>query len=140
MERSDFGALNIRHFTPEEVEGTGAKLSDVNFELIVRLEKFRDLIGRVVVLLPNGLTTGEHKSEWHRKGMAVDIAFREEDGAVDIQEIFICALQAGYTGIGIYFNETAYSFHFDLRPAYSFWRGMKKHRADNWDYSKLISI
>ena len=73
------------------------------------------------------------------EGMAVDIAFREEDGAVDIQEIFICALQAGYTGIGIYWNGIAWSFHFDLRPIYAFWTAVKGHREIAWIYRPLLS-
>lgn len=138
MKESDFDDMKITNFTKEEIESTGAKLGDVSPELIYNLDCFRKEIGRVVVLLPNGLTTGEHKSEWHGKGLAVDTAL-QDTMPVDINLVFCTVLRAGFTGIGIYWNGAAWSFHFDLRPAYTFWRAIKGHRETAWIYLPFLS-
>lgn len=138
MEEKDFAECDIKHFTKEEIERTGAKLADVKTELIIVLDDFRELAGRVVVLLPNGMTTGQHKAKEHPQGKAVDIGFRETDGAVDMQAMFISALEAGFTGIGIYWNGIAYSMHLDMRESYSFWKGTKNHGDTAWRYLPLV--
>lgn len=132
-----FDFSHIKHFTPAEIIGTGAKLSDVCVETILTLDKFRELINRLVCLLPGGLTTGIHTSVWHKRGMAVDFAF--EDGvAIDVQKVVCVMLTAGFAGCGVYWNEAAYSFHGDLRPDITLWRGTKKHHGGAWKYGKLI--
>ena len=135
---TDFDQYSIVNFSVEEIENTGAKLADIQLELIYRLQYFRNKIQRVVCLLPNGLTTGRHTAKEHPNGLAVDFALREGDGPVVVSMIFKKALESGFKGIGIYHNEAAYSFHFDLRKEFSFWCGFKKHRKNNWEYQSLI--
>jgi hypothetical protein len=102
------------------------------------VQRFRVNVGRRVVLLPNGLTTGGHKSKEHAAGLAADVGFYEADGPVDIRSCFAAALDAGARGIGIYWNGAAYSMHMDLRKPYSFWCGTKRHRESEWRYLPLI--
>jgi hypothetical protein len=128
----------IRNFTADEVTRTGAKLNDVDGSLLSAYDKFRDLVGRRVTLLPGGLTTGNHNSIWHKKGMAGDCALYEEDGPVSVSDVFKAALEAGFKGIGVYYNQIAYSFHLDLRPAYGFWARYREHREPHWHEVGLI--
>lgn len=140
MRKEDFENYGIVHFTPEEVEGTGASLDDVDVELLVRYDKFRKLLKRRVVFAPNGLTTGRHSSSLHPRGKAGDCHFVEMDGPIDARTILEAGLGAGFHGIGIYWNGFAYSTHLDLRKEYGFWSGWKKHRQENWEYLPLITI
>lgn len=138
MREEDFDLHNITCFTPEEVRGTGADLFDISLLLMLMLQKFRKSIGRKVVLLPKGMTTGEHKSQEHRMGLAVDVAFTEQDGPVDIAVVFRSCLTAGAKGIGVYWNGSAYSVHMDLRKEYTFWGAWKAHRKNTWNYTSLL--
>ncbi|MBU2249106.1 MAG: hypothetical protein KKD77_20330, partial [Gammaproteobacteria bacterium] len=98
------------------------KLKDVQYKLIYKLDVFRELIGLPVKLLLNGLTTGDHVAVWHKKGLAVDITIR---GEIDLFEAIKSAWVAGFRGVGIYWNGKAYSFHLDLRGAFSLWKAVK---------------
>ncbi len=138
MISSDFSKYNIKNFTPEEIESTGAKLEDVQLETIFKLQYFRNKIKRTIVLLNNGLTSGNHSSKKHPEGLAVDFTFREGDGTISVTEVFKYALEAKFKGIGIYHNQATYSFHFDLRECYGFWSARKEHRATSWEYDSLI--
>jgi hypothetical protein len=128
----------LRYFQASEVTNTGAELGSVQLELMHALDAFRRTLGRPVVLLPNGLTTGNHKAIAHRQGMAADVAIRESEGSVDVQLVFKAALVGGFKGIGIYWNDAAYSFHLELSVNYRFWVARKKHRETHWVYEPLI--
>jgi len=138
MREEDFKIQNIYTFSPAEVRGTGAHLDDIQLPLLLALHRFRKTLRRRVVLLPNGMTTGEHTAPEHRLGLAADIAFIEADGKVLVEYIFKAALTAGIKGIGIYWNGSAYSVHLDLRGSFAFWSAVKKHRENNWIYAGLI--
>jgi len=137
---SDFKDNGIEKFTPDEIVRTGATLASVQVFTMIHLNTFRLDIDRATVLLSNGLTTGDHRARWHPLGFAVDGAFREGDGPVLFKRVLYAALQAGFHGIGIYHNGTAYSFHFDLRPDRAIWVGWKMHGEDEWhlEYEFLI--
>lgn len=140
MLESDFIDHNIVDFTPKEITSTGANLEDVKLETMVRIQKYRSLIGRRVSIFKNGLTTGNHKSPYHPLGLAIDTGLYIEDGPVKPLIIFKSALEAGFKAIGIYWNGVAFSCHFDLRPKYAFWCGVKDGRGSksNWVYHGLI--
>ena len=129
-----FDFRNIKHFTVEEVERTGAKIADVQYETIKKLDEFRELIKCPVVLLSNGLTSGEHKSVQHPAGEAVDFTL---GNTRPISEVVKLALQAGFSGIGVYWNTVSNSYHFDTRLDFSFWYG-EKNKTGGWDYSSLF--
>ena len=140
MIESDFDKYDIINFTPKEVEETGAKLIDVKKETIISIQKFRTYIRRRVGLLKNGLTTGIHKAPWHPLGLASDSFLYLEDGRQDIHIIFKGALHSGFRGIGLYWNQKQYSFHFDHRPSYAQWLGIKdeSRSIDTWQFFSLL--
>ena len=138
MVNQDFRSYNILHFDANEIINTGANLSDVAASLIAALDRFRKLLHRPVLLLKNGLTTGDHKSRGHKAGLAADICLREADGEISINEIFKTALIAGFYVIGIYHNGAAYSFHLEIDNVYRFWMAYKKHREAQWHYASLL--
>ena len=137
MKESDFIEYEIDNFTPTEIVETGANVEDISVDLMVAMQKFRLLVNRRVVLLSNGMTTGKHKSKLHPGGKACDCYLHPDDGEVKVLDVFKFALEAGFKGIGIYWNGTLHSFHFDLRNNYAFWSG-KKEPGHEWDFYSLI--
>jgi len=138
MNLEDFKTYDIRFFTPAEITGTGALLKDIRLPTIMMVNQYRKRMNRRVVLLPDGITTGEHSASEHPKGLAVDSAFVEQDGPVDVAVVFKAAISAGAKGIGLYWNGFAYSIHLDLRNDYAFWTAIKKHQEKSWKYKPLI--
>jgi hypothetical protein len=137
MTETDFTRYQIRHFTHAGVRATGADPADVQPMLMQRLDAFAGLCGRRVVLLRNGMTTGEHVSVWHRRGLAADVGFCETD-VVDIQNLVIHAANAGFRGIGVYWGGAAYSMHLDCRPEPGQWARWKQHGQTVWNEGPLI--
>ena len=135
---SDFETHAIHHFTPEEIEKTGARVQDVTVTLFSHMEQLRRRLGRRIILLKNGLTTGSHKSPEHPSGRACDFYFLEKDGHINPSTMVYSFLHVGFYGIGVYWNGKTFSFHVDLRGDYTFWAGVKKPRAKNWKYTNLI--
>jgi len=134
----DFSVHDIAVCTPNDIEATGANLKDVELETILLLNQYYLLVKRKIVLLPNGLTSGKHMSINHPRGRAVDIAFADTEGPLNIYKAWKKAIQAGWTGIGIYWNGTAYSMHLDRRKDVAFWAGTKAHREKNWRYVSVF--
>lgn len=142
MLRQDFQDWNIRHFTPEEIEATGADLKKVQVVLVAAMDRFREILGRPFKLIKDGMTTGHHKAPEHAAGLAVDGFVPGLDGVADpitAEDVLKAALKAGFHGIGVYWNGGIYSFHFDLRPDFSFWTGTKSPSVPGWNYGKLIN-
>jgi len=138
MYKQDFKDYDINNINRTMIERSGAILTDVNLMLILSLDKFCELIQRRICILANGLTTGKHSSTYHPRGLAVDIAFLEGNGAINIYEIWKAAIEAGFKGIGIYYNGTAYSIHLDMRPRLGLWSGWKRHGEKNWHYTGVF--
>lgn len=140
MIESDFKIHHIDNFTPAEVRATGARLRDVQVETFISLQRFREYIRRRVILLENGITTGNHLAPWHPKGKAVDGYLHPKDGPVKPQEIFKGAIHAGFKGIGIYWNQKMFSLHMDLRPNFAWWAGLKDSAKGiyTWQWHTLI--
>ena len=136
MERMDFVTYDIKNFIPEEITGTGAKLSDVHTETIISLQRLRTHISRKIILLKNGLTTGLHTAPEHKKGLAVDVFI---GGVGPEDDIIYSALLIGFKGIGVYYNfeNGLYTFHFDLGKL-RFWGANKIKSKDAWKYFPLI--
>lgn len=141
---SDFSKHNIINFTPQEITSTGAKLVDVSVETIIAAQKFREYIRRKVKLLPNGITTGEHKSLAHKLGYAVDVSLFPADGPVNIHYIFKGAIASGFFGIGIYWNQKQYSLHLEIknkfRQDFAWWLGIKDpgKKIFDWQWFSLL--
>lgn len=132
MTYSDFD--HIQNFTPKEVERTGAKLLDVKTDLIYRYDIFRNLIKVPVVLLHNGITSGEHQSPGHKEGLAGDCALLKELPCLDV---FKAALEAGFRKIGIYWGGKRYTYHLEVSQEFGFWIGTPGGLGD-WRYGSLL--
>lgn len=135
--------MGVTNFTPKEVRATGASLGDVQMWLIKSFQKFRDdLTKRVghnvsVHLLYNGMTTGGHKSKYHPSGEAGDCYLGSE---ISPSDVFKSALNAGFKGVGIYWNGKIYSYHLDIGEDYRFWVGVKDPdgKKKSWTFNGLI--
>ena len=141
MLESDFEIVGVTNFTPKEVRDTGADLDDVQIWTMRTIQRFRDKINEAVghkvsvSLLKNGMTTGNHKSPYHPSGEAIDCYLSVE---VTTTIAFKCALDAGFKGIGIYWNGKAYSYHLDTGDDFRFWIGIKKPGEKKWTFDALI--
>ena len=133
MTDHDLFQCGIHNFTAAEIEATGASLGDIQVRLMVTLQKLRTLVNRPVHLLYNGMTTGNHKSPFHKKGMASDF-WVERSG---YQRTMKAMFEAGFTGIGSYWNGTAYSYHGDIGEPMRFWRC--RIWSDRRVYSELFA-
>ncbi len=137
MNAKDFTDYGIEKVTAADITGTGAALDSVNLFLILKVDEFAKRCPYPVVLLPNGLTTGIHRSTWHPRGLAVDLAFDVDPATVKIYDLWKLAIECGFTGVGVYWNGTAYSMHLDLRPHVAFWSGRKAQRG-RWNYGGVF--
>lgn len=127
-------AKTLKYFSDVEIAYTGAKINDVQYQLFVSMDKFRALVDRSVCLLPNGITTGNHKSEEHKNGLACDCYL---PGVVDPYFVFKKALDAGFNRIGVYWNGSQYSFHLAIGKTHGFWTARKTKRGEPWVYGSI---
>lgn len=144
MLSQDFDALP--NFTMQEVLATNAKIQDVQFDTLRRLQLFRSKLSFyynqsvTVHLVKNGLTTGTHSRHSHPQGKAVDcylgIGFNRD--WAHVYQGFKTALEVGYKEIGLYWNGNIYQFHLGINEQYHFWTGYKAPRQKTWRYSGLI--
>lgn len=110
------------------MEKTGANISIVKFSLLLGLDRVRRDLSRRIILLRNGLTSGEHSAPEHRQGIAVDFTFLPKDGPIDqscLYTLLKAAIDHGFRGVGFYFNGIMWSFHLDLRKDLTLWTGRK---------------
>lgn len=138
---SDFDKYKIENYTPEEIEDTGADLKDVKRITICSLQDFRNYVRRRVGLIKNGITTGNHKAPAHARGLAVDGFLYPEDGPINVQLIYKGAVSAGFTAVGIYWNQVQYSFHLEHRDTIARWLGIKNASKGihEWQWFPLIN-
>lgn len=85
------------------------------------------------------MTTGEHVSVWHRRGLAADVGFCESDGMVDVRHCVMYAAESGFRGIGVYWGGAAYSMHLDCRSVPGQWARWRRHGDHIWRESALIT-
>lgn len=117
MVERDFKVLD--NFTLEEVESTGSDHKDIDFTLMKKLQALRTGLCRPVILIHNGLTTGEHKSDLHLKGKAVDFKF---DNFIRPDRVIHAMISAGFKGVGVYqWPDGHYTYHADLREKCGTW-------------------
>ncbi|MCK5018317.1 MAG: hypothetical protein KAS32_14765 [Candidatus Peribacteraceae bacterium] len=131
MLEADFSTFNIDRVTPGMIRASGAFLEDVSILTISTLNSVaEELCVLSPFILKNGLTTGSHKSPFHRDGTAVDVFL----GDVSPSLVLKAALNAGFRGFGFYTNEKDInSYHLDLRPELGFWRKKKFSKTSQWD-------
>lgn len=137
MKTRDLKDFELRHVRARDILATGAPLDSVNVFLAVKVDRFVAATGLPFVFLRNGLTTGNHRSSWHPRGLAVDGAFNVDQDQVRIYDVWKTAIECGFHGIGLYWNGVAYSFHLDLRPGLKFWGGTKV-RGVEWKYFSVF--
>lgn len=137
---SDFEWYDITNFSPEEVIRTGGDLFTVKLSLMQALQKFRSdhRIDRPVLLIPGGMTSGNHRAPEHTRGEAADITFRL-DQTPNHTDVINAAHQAGFRGVGMYHNCMAYSFHLDVGPTYRSWSAFKRHGDTGWTYISMFA-
>ena len=117
MNSEDF--LKLPNFTELEVEATGADIVDVDFETLNLLQRVRSYTGKRVGLIKNGLTTGEHQSELHGGGKAVDFKFLDP---ISPKLVIFAMIKAGFNGVGVYrWSKTRFTFHGDSRKFPANW-------------------
>jgi hypothetical protein len=88
------------------------------------------------IILLNGLNSGDHVSEEHRKGEAVDFTIDKE---LPIFTIVVLMIRSWFNGIGVYHNGVCYSFHCDIGNIRQ-WIGYKKKGEKQWrPYIALVN-
>ena len=127
---------HIEHYTRADIESTGATLASVQPQLITALDHFCNFYGCSFLILKNGLTTGKHSSVFHGIGLAADVVANHAEFLV--QKAVKAALDAGFHGIGIYWNQVCYSMHLDLRTHYGFWCRARERNKTQWYEWSLI--
>lgn len=143
MKVEDFSRYGITNFTPQEIIATGARVEDVQLVTMQAIQRFRTAVRRSIFIPPGGLTSGDHVSKEHSLGLAIDVRFSPADGTVDNWALFRAymyeGIKAGFSGVGIYWNGSMYSFHFDF-GAIRMWAGVKKTPgAGEWAYKTILN-
>lgn len=139
MRLEDFDKLKNFNYD-NDFKQVGGNLSEMDFEVYRRLQSLRDSLpaGNYIQVL--SANSGGHSSNsFHYKGMAIDAFIPLVNTRID--RVFELAIEAGFKGIGIYKNRAGvYSFHFDIRDSYTFWRGTKAGTQTSWNYDDLVKI
>jgi hypothetical protein len=104
-----------------------------NFDLLYR--KLSEYNCKATIFL-NGLNSGDHISEEHRKGEAVDFTINKE---LPVFTVVALMVRSGFNGIGVYHNGVCYSFHADIGDIRQ-WIGYKKKGEKQWHpYTALVN-
>ena len=126
--------FNISCVDYDNIVSTGANVGTLNIGFFVKLQRFYDIIGTEFYIMKNGLNSGKHTPDGaHYDCLAGDLAFYVE---VDPYKVYKAAVQAGFLGIGVYWNGKVYSFHLDTRASFGSW-GAKKVNG-SWQYYGLF--
>lgn len=125
----------VRWFSAREVEPLLDPARPLDADLFLVLDDFRDMVECGVKLL--SLNGGTHTAgSQHYKGKAVDFVLLKERDPLQVAHRM---LDAGFRGIGIYWNGAAYSYHGDLRERHASWTGWKTGLPHSeWVYGKLL--
>ena len=136
MKLREFEDYGITDFTPREVSAVGSHIKDLQLSLMVAAQRFREDLDRRVKIL--SLTGGGHVAgSYHYMGRAMDVFLYAKDGEILIGDVFKAALNAGFNGVGIYWNGKCWSFHLDVRSKLGFWSAYKKKDERKWTYIPL---
>lgn len=104
----------LKHFNPDENWGNWEA---IDFRLLFFLDCYRAFVGQQIVVVCG--TQGVHKSEWHKKGLAVDCVLDGKHQG-QLNSIF-AAMRFPFTGLGVYPRarhpkfRRPIGFHFDIR-------------------------
>lgn len=134
MQARDFE--QVKYFTQQEIESTGANIDDVQYVLIEKLSELREAIDRPIKLQKNGITSGKHSAIEHKAGLAIDFYIADLND-YDVVKVILIASEIGFKGIGVYWNGRMWSFHLDLRPELKTWLGTKNEPGYAWEYKQL---
>ena len=134
-------ALKINDFTETEIETTNASLESVKMNTLIAVQCFRNIINVPFFLVENGLTTGDHQSETHPRGEAID-GFIDPKVDVDakfFKKCYYAAIDSGFRGIGSYYNKETNitGFHLDIGLRIRRWKAVKLKRGMNWLYKEF---
>ena len=125
-------------FSDKEIQSTGANPKDLDPVFMTRLSHVRREFNKFFILLPNGLTTGNHSSKLHPKGRACDFTIPNLSGEGDILRLYHLCRRHGLNGFGYYKNHIGvYSFHVDDRETPTIWYGTKEKKEDKWTMQTL---
>lgn len=113
----------MQYFRPEEFHGWYADLGE---GLKTKLDAFRSLWGRAVIVSPHPKAVGrhlgpdntsKHNIDYWEEVLAVDVMPTGVRGQDDMEHAAACAVEAGFTGIGVYpFWSPRPGLHLDDRP------------------------
>lgn len=118
-------------FSKREIEATGAKLEDIDYESFKKLCEFRLILGVPVYFIKNGMTTGNHRSPGHPAGKAYDVRIPK----ANFYTVFKAAISAGLIKFGGYWNGRAYSYHLEDSEVAAFWTGVKKAPGPKYSWN-----
>lgn len=111
---------NLKYFEPSEF---GAFYTFINNDLLIKLDKFRELWGAPVMVSPavGGIGRHDDSNSQHNISMlgetrAIDVFPRGMDNIVERRRALTIAKQVGFTGIGIYTDtQPSNLLHVDVR-------------------------
>lgn len=111
--RNDFQLS--RHFNLQEFDSADTGEVILESELVLRLERLRELVGRPIFVV-SGYRTPEHNrfvggedNSFHLRGMASDITW----SGIEMKRAVALAEKVGFNGIGQYPDK--HSIHVDVR-------------------------
>ena len=104
---------HIKYFTPEEV---GAE--DIDSILMFKLDLFRSLLDRWVIVHCGYETSGHSPNSYHYQKKAVDFHVRDH---FDYKLQFRFLMQVGFNGIGWYPEWNNPGWHVDTRDGFTLW-------------------
>lgn len=129
--------IRFPNFTREEVAKHG-DLSKIEIRVLYKLQELRSLLR-----VPISIIAIIKESTWHKNGHAIDFVFNGKLNGLHVNELVELMLTVGFTGIGVYWNGVAWSFHGDVRPnGIQLWTGIKGRgviipAGQPWYYQKM---
>jgi len=131
--------LNLQYFKASEF---GVWYPLMSVDILVKLDKFRELWGDQVMITPvqGGIGREDNSGSMHNvlkwgEVRAIDVFPRGMDSLADRQRAFKLAKQAGFTGIGLYTDtRPSNMLHVDNRDSPLFWTRVNKV----YNYGKIL--
>ena len=125
----------MKYFSTKEILNAGSSPELLTDELKKVLDYFAGLMklnfgAKVyVILLKNGLTSGQHASPEHREGKAVDFVIINKTGkSIRAYQVTQMMSYAGFRSCGAYYNGVAWSFHGDVGDRFRQWFWDKREK------------